>query len=253
MNRFHVHYGRWVKFPEDVSTDELLVRVRQSPLLICSILLIAVRHSTQELADAMAPELLAEAKHLVTSSLLQVQQNMEFFQAALILSLWSTTIGQVPLSIDSWLLTSYALQQGLASPAFAKVLRHGAAPPVRHHDFNTWCLWNHLCVAHLQYDHVNSDLFLLLILLRYCVGTRRSSFLRQSQIDHCLRLMGSDNVTNYEARMGAEIQLYWIIYQKCCGHQIDLADAKTSLQSWQREWAALFSKFILSQPWRGSR
>ena len=54
--------------------------------------------------------------------------------------------------------------------------------------------------------------------------------------------MGSDHVTNYETRMGAEIKLYWIIYQNCCGLQVNLAETKLALQSWQQEWAALFSK-----------
>lgn len=139
-----------MKFPESISTDALLSQVRKSPLLLCSIFLIAVRHTTQELADKLAPELFEEAKRLVTSSLLDVPQSIEFFQATLILSLWSTTIGQVPLSVDSWLLTGYALQQGLASPDFSEVLQHDSGPSPSNVHFNNWCIWNHLCVAHLQ-------------------------------------------------------------------------------------------------------
>lgn len=131
--------------------NALLQRVRQSPLLICSILLIAVRHSTQELADKLAPALFQEAKRLVASALLDVWQTIEQFQAALILSLWSTTIDQTPLSIDSWFLSGYALQQAVASPVFADVLCQGTASSAKgggHVD--SWCLWNHICLAHLQ-------------------------------------------------------------------------------------------------------
>lgn len=74
---------------------------------------------------------------------------MDFFQSVLILSLWSTTVGQVPLSIDGWLLTSYAIQQALASPKFSFLNEQKAA----HIDINCldrWCVWNHLCLAHLQ-------------------------------------------------------------------------------------------------------
>lgn len=88
---------------------------------------------------------------LVSSSLLIVPQPIEFFQAVLILSLWSTTIGQVPLSVDSWLLTGYALQQALASPEFAEVFRTTSDIPAAISRIDVWCLWNHICLAHLQY------------------------------------------------------------------------------------------------------
>ena len=148
--RFRVHYGRWVKFNEYLSTEKLLLQVRKSPLLLCSICLIAVRHTTQDLAAKLAPSLFKEAKSLVASSLLTVPQSIEFFQATLILSLWSTTIGQVPLSIDSWLLTGYALQQALASSHFNEVLRPDPRPLTSRSHLDAWCIWNHLCVAHLQ-------------------------------------------------------------------------------------------------------
>lgn len=150
VSLFHIHYGRWVRFKETISTEVLLPQVRKSPLLLCSICLIAVRHTTEMLVSRLAPNLFEETKRLVTSSLLVIPQTPEFFQATLILSLWSTTIGQVPLSIDSWLLTGYALQQGLASPHFSEVLRSGQRTPSSRQQLDSWCLWNHVCVAHLQ-------------------------------------------------------------------------------------------------------
>ncbi|PLB52112.1 hypothetical protein P170DRAFT_453613 [Aspergillus steynii IBT 23096] len=226
LELFHINYGRWVKFPEHVSTDTLLARIRGSPVLVCSILLIAVRHTTQDLADRLAPQLFREVKSLITSSLLIVPQSLHFFQAVLILSLWSTTIGQVPLGVDSWLLTGYALQQALISPDFTEVFRSSMVLPTARSHIDAWCLWNHLCLAHLQ----------------YCVGTRRQAMLNDTQIDQCARLVESDNVTNYEARMVAEVKLYWIIYQQCCGSQIDLPEVKHALQNWQHEWHALFAQ-----------
>ena len=135
--------------------------MRRSPLLLSSVFLIAVRHTNHELADRLAPKLFQEAKRLVASSLLDAPQPIEFFQAVLVLSLWSTTIGQVPLSVDSWLLTGYALQQGFASPIFEEVLRLELSPPNANAQTNVdnWCLWNHLCVAHLQYVVVKGGKF----------------------------------------------------------------------------------------------
>jgi hypothetical protein len=117
---------------------------------VSSVFLIAVRHTTQELADRLAPQLFHEARTLVASALLVAPQSIEFFQAVLILSLWSTTIGQVPMSVDSWLLTGYALQQALASPDFAQVFQTSPNLAVSISQIDAWCLWNHLCLAHLQ-------------------------------------------------------------------------------------------------------
>ena len=71
---FRVHYGRWVRFPEHVSVEALLGEVRKSPLLLSSVCLIAVRHTTQDLADTLAPTLFEEAKSLLQSSLLTAPQ-----------------------------------------------------------------------------------------------------------------------------------------------------------------------------------
>ncbi|RAH67268.1 uncharacterized protein BO66DRAFT_329522, partial [Aspergillus aculeatinus CBS 121060] len=227
---FHTHYGRWVKFPEDLSTPALLSRIRRSSLLTCSVLLIAVRHTTPDLADRLAPQLFREAKRLVTSSLLVVPQTTPFFQAVLILSLWSTTIGQVPLSVDSWLLTGYALQQALISPDFVEVMRPDAALPTVQKHVDAWCLWNHLCLAHLQ--HVPP----------LVARTRRQAQLTDVDIERCARLMQTDSTTNYEARMIAEVKLYWIIYRKCCGSQPDLEAVKRALANWQQEFLVLFAQ-----------
>jgi hypothetical protein len=150
--RFHTHYGRWIRLPVDISVTALLSRTRQSPLLLCSMFLIAVRHTRDDLSDALAPKLFQEATRLVQQAMLIAPQTLEFFQATIILSLWSTTIGQFPMSIDGWLLTSHAIMQASASPIFASI-----TPPSRPNfgtDLDQVYIWNHLCVAHLQY--VNS-------------------------------------------------------------------------------------------------
>ncbi|KAL6407574.1 hypothetical protein AUP68_08593 [Ilyonectria robusta] len=226
LKLFRTHYGRWVRFSEAIPIEDLVSQVRRSPLLLCSIFLIAVRHTTQELADSLAPRLFQEAKRLVTSSLLVVPQSMEFFQATLILSLWSTTIGQVPLSIDGWLLTGYALQQGLASPEFAELHQANSVSSLSKSTVDACYLWNHLCIAHLQ----------------YCVGTRRQALLNETRINRCLRFIDTTKAPNFEARMVAEVKLYWLIYEKCSGPQVNLAETKLALQSWLQDWADLFNQ-----------
>jgi hypothetical protein len=115
---FREHYGRWVYFNPQSSTATLLEDVRKSPLLLCACCLIAVRHTTQPLASHLAPRLFKEARALLSAAMLSVPQPIEFFQASLVLSMWSTTIGQIPLTIDSWLLSGFALQHSLANSIF---------------------------------------------------------------------------------------------------------------------------------------
>ncbi|KAJ5614883.1 hypothetical protein N7528_008537 [Penicillium herquei] len=228
LKLFQVHYGRWVRFPDDVSTETLLSRVRNSPLLLCSVLLIAVRHNKQALEDELAPRLFHKAKKLLQEAMLKVPQSIEYFQATLILSLWSTTIGQLPLSVDSWLVTGYALQQGLASPCFSESSKRSRDWQLEKSHSDALCLWNHLCVAHLQ----------------YCVGTRRQAMLNQKHIDACQEVFEHITLTNFEARMVAEVKLYWVIYEKCCpqSEQVDLSKAKSALKAWRTEWASLFNE-----------
>lgn len=122
-------------------------QVRRSPLLLCACCIIAVRHTSQDYATRLAPMLFDEAKHLLSVSMLTAPQPMEFFQAALVLSLWSTTIGQVPLSVDGWLLSGFALQHSQASIVFGQ----GSSGSARKDQHLKLTVWNHLCLAHLQY------------------------------------------------------------------------------------------------------
>jgi hypothetical protein len=148
--RFNEHYGRWVLFSPIISAEMLLADVRKSPLLLCACCLIAVRHTTQEVASSLAPQLFKEAKSLLSIGILETPQTIEFFQAALILSLWSTTIGQVPLSLDSWLLSGFALQHCLASNLFDPVMDASHQSFRSKRELDRWCIWNHLCLTHLQ-------------------------------------------------------------------------------------------------------
>jgi hypothetical protein len=100
----------------------------------------------------LAPRLFQEAKSLLSAGLLDVPQSIEFFQAAVILSMWSTTIGQTPLSIDSWLLSGFALQHSLASEVFAPLVagNRSQSGSLSKSELDRWCVWNHLCLVHLQ-------------------------------------------------------------------------------------------------------
>lgn len=146
---FQENYGRWVSFNSTSPIMRLLEDVRKSPLLLTACCLIAVRHTSQELASRLAPKLFKEAKTLLSVAMLNVPQPLQFFQASLVLSLWSTTIGQIPLGIDSWLLSGFALQHSVASGLFAPSME-GPRTHLDKEELDHLCIWNHLCLAHLQ-------------------------------------------------------------------------------------------------------
>jgi hypothetical protein len=70
----------------------------------------------------------------------------------------------------------------------------------------------------------------------YSVGTRRKSVIGRAQIDRCRDILASDSATNFEMRMVAEVQLYWILYENCCLGDVDLPKAQSALQQWRQTW-----------------
>jgi hypothetical protein len=222
---FHENYGRWVSFDASAPITRLLEDVRKSPLLLTACCLIAVRHVSQELASRLAPKLFQDAKLLLSRAMLSVPQPLEFFQASLVLSLWSTTIGQLPLGIDSWLLSGFALQHSIASGLFpfARGIR---STTLKQQELDRLCIWNHLCLVHLH----------------YCVGTRRKTVLDEEDIHRCRLVLESNNATNFESRMVAEVFLYWVIYRNC-SMSTDLPKTQESLHRWKEEWG-----WLLDQP-----
>lgn len=225
LSLFHENYGRWVSFDAAASTGRLLEDVRKSPLLLTACCLIAVRHVSQELASRLAPKLFQDAKTLLSQAMLSVPQPLEFFQASLILSMWSTTIGQLPLGVDSWLLSGFALQHSIASGLFA-FIRETRSTALEQQELDRLCIWNHLCLVHLH----------------YCVGTRRKSVLDEEDIHRSRLVLGSNGASNFESRMVAEVHLYWVIYRNC-NEALDLPRMQLSLSKWKEEWG-----WLLDQP-----
>ncbi|KAJ6150996.1 hypothetical protein N7470_007590 [Penicillium chermesinum] len=217
---FAEHYGRWVLLDADGDAASLLPRIKKSPILFCACCLIAVRHTSEELAAFLAPKLYESARSSISNTLLTAPQSVEFFQAVLILCMWSTTVGQVPLSIDSWLLSGFALQHTQSSPLFATVTAQSLPTRLDDKALNMCCLWNHLCLAHLH----------------YCVGTSRRSMLQGWQIERSRAIINSDHAINFEVRMVAEIHLYWTVYENLIQDTVDLLKSVGALQTWRRKW-----------------
>lgn len=130
--------------------QQLHSKTARAPLLLFSSCIIAVRHARNDLATTLTPRLFDHLQALLGKSLLVIAESLEFFQAVLILSLWSTTVGGMPLRIDGWLLTNYAIQQAQTSPVFSDLFTSKAEHLTREQS-NVLFVWNHICLAHLQY------------------------------------------------------------------------------------------------------
>jgi hypothetical protein len=72
----------------------------------------------------------------------------------------------------------------------------------------------------------------------YCVGTRRKAMISHEQIQRCRKILEFDNVTNFQARMVAEINLYWCMHELSAN--ADLSKVRSTLDTWMQEW-----KFLL--------
>lgn len=225
LSLFRANYRRWIALREQDQNGSDL-GLEYSPLLLCACCLIAVRHWTTERAKNTAPLLFDEAKVLLSQQLLQASQPLSFFQGILVLSLWSTTVGQKPLSIDSWLITGYAIQHANASNVFEESKFSSSLDSEFGSTIGKLLLWNRICLAHLH----------------ACVSMRRTSMVSKEEIERIRRRLPPGELSNYEMRMVAELNLYWVLYEHAIASKVNLPQALAALQSWKHVWYFLFDQ-----------
>lgn len=219
---FQRHYGRWIGWDESSPNPRSMDDVRD-PLLLCVCCLIAGRHTTIYQSRARSEALSSEAKSLLGSGLLQTVQPYSFFQAALILSLWSTTAGQSPLGLDAWSISGYALQQTTVSELFSGRRLAEAGGSASRETLQV--------LAHLQLAHLHA-----------CVSLRRRAHLSVADIERARSIAPTGAVSNFEARMLAELHLYWTVHDCTMAEPVQLPRAQKALQQWKTEWSALFAQ-----------
>lgn len=222
---FHNHYKRWIALRESAESSSDL-NITNSPLLLCACCLIAVRHWSSERATHVVDALFAEAKSLLGQHLLQSPQPLAFFQAVLVLSLWSTTIGQTPLSIDAWLVTGFAIQHASASDVFRESHYSSSLDSEFESTVGKLLLWNRLCLAHLH----------------ACISMRRTSMVTKADIERVRKRLPPGKLSNFEMRMVAETNIYWTLYENAVASSVNLPQAQAALQTWKTVWGFLFDQ-----------
>lgn len=229
LQEFRQNCGRWVSFPMDLPADQLLVRIRQRcSLLLTVVCCVSLRYNPHmaEYKSKVYPLLLNKLQQELTASLLVVPQTIEFMQALTLLSIYGLSLSAKEFVIDSWFISSVALQHFITKDALGLVMSADGISPVTEFDeVTTYRVWNHLCLAHL----VN------------CVMTGRMCILDEIRLDQCRRSLDLSSATNFDGRMIAEISFQLIVYNFIETLQ-PLQTFEDELAQWLEEWGYLFEQ-----------
>jgi hypothetical protein len=64
--------------------------------------------------------------------------------------------------------------------------------------------------------------------------------LDREYMDRCRMILDSGHATNFESRIVAETNLYWIIYESCSAIPVDLPKTQAALHAWKQDWKFIF-------------
>lgn len=236
---FRSNYGRWTLFPLEVSTPQLIKRMRiVCPLLLstcCCVLMryfvpkdrqkyrLVVQHLTRDLEIAFKPA--------------PGTRPTEFLQALVILSIYLLLIsaaaasvseqGDERLSLDPWMLSAMGIATFVSQKTFDTVTSGN-----EHEALTSFRLYNHLVLVHLM----------------SCVCTGRTCTVNASWLEHCNSVLEIPLATNFDGRMVSEIAILKITYNYTQAvHQSDQPEAVFALvqretADWLLRWDYLFSQ-----------
>lgn len=247
MNDFRSNYGRWVSFPSELSTSELIESVRQkSPFLITTCCCLSLRYSLNGKPNPgdidshrrkkMTYKLLI--RHLLrdlNKVLLKLscfqgcedsKGDIENLQAMVILSIYAMSLSSIAcstvdadpllddelsikeLNMDSWCLSGTALTAFISKSTFGTLLYQSEnATP----DFTF--LFNRFDPAEYQ----TLTMFriynhLILNHLASCLFSGRMCIIDQIRLSYCNLALSLPSATNFDGRMVSEIGILLITY-----------------------------------------
>lgn len=250
INDFRTNYGRWVLFPVNIPSEQLVGRIRiKSPLLLTTCCCISLRYlidqdifpdnpkSNKEIYRDLIQLLLAE----LGRGILQVSAfqdgnyrygDVEFLQALVILSIYSLslsalasynltdeskgTIGQgnslAHLNLDAWYLSSIGLTTFLSRSTFGTLMQK-----LTDDEFNDNSAYS------ILFDDIDGDTHQLLTLLRIynhlvlvhlinSIFSGRSCVIDALKLRYCTATLGLPSSTNFDGRMVSEINILTVTY-----------------------------------------
>lgn len=244
MNVFRRNYGRWVLFPQNITSQALVEKMKlKSPLLLTTCCCISMRYMLSATDDSknednqyvclMFKRLMRQLLHELDRSILKnsafqntiTDGDIEFLQALVILSIYSLLLSSLStsdimddiggeinlqsLNLDPWYLSSLGLNTFITKSTFGLLLpkaeRKSDSPmSVLYNDFNST---EHQKLTVLRiYNH------LTLVHLINCIFSGRMCVIDEIRLNYCTSTLSLTSATNFDGRMVSEIGILLIVY-----------------------------------------
>lgn len=242
LDDFKQNYGRWVLFPSNITTEELIERIRQkSPLLLTTCCCVTLRYllthvaqddyelqhtikrRNQDLLSQLAKELEAALLgYFVFPHNSSPVGDVEFLQAVAVLSIYSLSLTSLAgisvedkessltnFSLDPWYLSSVGLNTFLSKSAFGQLVQHKVIDAAT----------SPFTVLFQELDDEEQTLTVLriynhltIVHLIQCVFSGRMCVLDEVRLNYCTATLSLAKLTNFDGRVVSEIEVLLIAY-----------------------------------------
>lgn len=259
VGNFRRNYGRWVSFPNTLSTEQLVKDLQlKSPLLLTTCCCISYRYSAntdrdnQQRIIQLVKVLIKELNHNFTRFTSFTNNDyglVEFFQSLAVLSLYAVSISSVVTGIDHgdpelvgfnldpWQLSSIGITTFLTKSTFQLFKTKRNTTDDGYETLTILRIYNHLCLVHL----IN------------CIFSGRICILDDARIRYCTSALTLFNATNFDGRMVAEINILHITYKYLQRnddvntpqslYDFHFNDVIKEVQNWFQNW-----DYLIQQP-----
>ena len=214
ISNFRRNYGRWVSFPSSVSTENLIVQIKEkSDLLLTSCCLVSFRYYKYKGPNNRSMECQLLTQHLtqdLNNSLVKYTSfgtclgQVEFLQALVILSIYLKSLSKLDhsLNLDPWFLSNIGLSTFITKTALIDDFKEidDETVEIQGETYNKLTIlriYNHLCLAHIL----------------NCIFSGRMCILDSNRVEKCATTLSLLNATNFDGRMVSEIGLLFITYK----------------------------------------
>lgn len=259
VGNFRRNYGRWVSFPNTLSTEHLVKDLQEkSPLLLTTCCCISYRYSADTNRDnqqrivRLVKVLIKELNHNFTRFTSFTNNDyglVEFFQSLAVLSLYAVSISSVVTGIDHgdpelagfnldpWQLSSIGITTFLTKSTFQLFKTKRNNTDNGYETLTILRIYNHLCLVHL----IN------------CIFSGRICILDDARIRYCTSALTLFNATNFDGRMVAEINILHITYKYLQRnddvntpqslYDFQFNEVIKEVQTWLQNW-----EYLIQQP-----
>ncbi|KAH3662468.1 hypothetical protein OGAPHI_005720 [Ogataea philodendri] len=228
LDIFRDRYGRWISYPEELPTANLLEHFRaKCPLLLTVVCALSLRYGDPKLKELVYDQMLIVIKTDLEANLINMPRNLEFIQCLTILSIYSVSLSQesAGLRLDGWYLSHLGIDLFMQLNNFGLMdnlydVNFGGD------DFNE-------LTAYRTYNT------LVLIHMAYCLLTGKQSFYSLKTLQP-RKFYDNPLSTNFDYRVIAEMEVYLFAYRYLHMDE-DFETVQNDMKDWLSEWEELFT------------